>query len=807
MFFNSWFRPSGRDLSGEAAVAPLPRAARVFQVLLKARVALLVAAFIGVGAAASQLPSLTADTRADAFVSPDHPALLLRERTRAAFGLKDSMAVAVINRSENGIFNAQSLKLVDWLTDEINRLPNIDADSTISLATENNIVGTYDGMIVESFFEEDSAIYSSPAGTQAHADELRDAIANLPLYQGNLVARDNSATMIVAEVLDVHKSPETYEALIELVAKAPAGPNDEIHIAGEAAVSGYLATYISNDAQRLVPLTGVVIAIILALCFMRLLLTPLVVIIGSTVIAFGAMAAFGVPFYVITNGLIANLLGIAVADSIHILSQHQEEIRARPQASPSELAARALGNMWRPVTLTTLSTMAGFLALYFASEMPPLRAYGLFGAFGVGVAWLLSVTALPAAMASTRPKLGRPFKKADAQGQNDDLASKFMRLVGRIVLSAPRTVALSFIGLAAIGVWGASQVIVNERAIENFSESEPIVTADREINRTMDGTYFIDIVIETPNFEDLHRPENLKRIEDLQVFLEGLPNINGSFSIAESVRLMHRAVNEDRSEAYIIPDDNFLISQLYLLYSASASPTDFEDQIDPDYQKALVRASFNKGEYRINGQTFPLIEDYLANTFNTDDIKGQVTGRLHVDYNLIGLIAENHARSVVLALLAVLLMSVLVFRSFAGGLLAIVPVVVGVLSVYAIMGFGGIWLGLGTSMFAAIAIGLGVDFAIHTLDRLRDLVRDGGFSPDNLMRLYPSTGRALFFNFFGVSAGFGILFLSDVPPLLRFGGLVAVAVSAAFIASMTLLPALITLLRPRFLTRGRDTTS
>ena len=103
-------------------------------------------------------------------------------------------------------------------------------------------------------------------------------------------------------------------------------------------------------------------------------------------------------------------------------------------------------------------------------------------------------------------------------------------------------------------------------------------------------------------------------------------------------------------------------------------------------------------------------------------------------------------------------------------------------------------------MFASIAIGLCVDFTIHTVERLRELVRG---EPHDLkaamLELYPSTGRALFFNLVAIALGFGVLITSDVPPLNNFGTLVALAVVAAFVASLTLLPALTYLLQPAFM--------
>ena len=116
------------------------------------------------------------------------------------------------------------------------------------------------------------------------------------------------------------------------------------------------------------------------------------------------------------------------------------------------------------------------------------------------------------------------------------------------------------------------------------------------------------------------------------------------------------------------------------------------------------------------------------------------------------------------------------------------------------MGWVGITLAVGTSMTAAIALGIGVDFSIHTLDRIKLLIAEQQLEPEvALHQLYPSTGRALLFSFFAVFIGFGILGLSYVPPLSKLGMLVAVAVLISFVSSMTVLPALIKHLKPAFL--------
>jgi len=745
---------------------------------------------------ATLVPQIHKDTSSDAFIAKDDPVVLYRDQVREIFGLEDPIVVAVINDGTEGIFNPDSLALVDELTQAIAKLPNVDPDRVTSLATESNIVGTFDGMEVSDFFD------PYPA-TQARADEIRAAIADFPLYQGALVARDGNATLIVAELLVQEEAQSTYEEILAVVAATPAAAGNEVHVAGEGAISGYLATYIDRDATRLNPLAAVVITLVLVIAFRTFIgaMLPNIIVLGTLAVTFGSMAAFGVSFYVITNGLATILIGIAVADSIHIMSQVYEE-RARDPALSStrqgrrEIAVRAMSRMWKPITLTTITTIAGFAGLWLGAAMPPMKFFGLFAAVGVAAAWFYSIFFLPAALTLFPLKPSKLFKAANV---NDRYGADLQRL-GSAALRKPRLTLAVAVVMTIVGIAGTSRVIVQESQIENFQTDEPIYIADKEINDRMDGTNFLDIVIETDEPEALFRPDHLRRIEALQTFVEQFPAVRGSTSVVDYIKQMHKAVNENQDEFYSIPDDEFLVAQLFLLYSASGDPDDFEEEIDTDYSLANVRFNLHVADYRLLTEIIPTIQSYVENEFNNDEIRASLSGRVMVNYTWLKTIGDNHVRSLLLSLVFVWIAAAMMFRSLLAGALSLIPVGMSLLLVYAVMGFGSIWLGIGTSMFAAIAIGLGIDFSIHTLDRMKELImnRQGNFD-ERLADLFPSTGRALFFNFAALALGFLVLTTSEVPPLIRFGLLVAVAVTTSFIASMTILPAIGKVLKPAFL--------
>ena len=102
---------------------------------------------------ASGLKQLYKDTRADAFLAADNPALVYKNKVREIFGLSDPLVIAIQDASFQGVYRPETLQLVEEITTEIDTLDNINADRTISLATENNIVGTEGGMDVSPFYE------------------------------------------------------------------------------------------------------------------------------------------------------------------------------------------------------------------------------------------------------------------------------------------------------------------------------------------------------------------------------------------------------------------------------------------------------------------------------------------------------------------------------------------------------------------------------------------------------------------------------------------------------------------------------
>ncbi len=742
--------------------------------------------------AVMNVTKIVRDTTVDVFMRPNHPALLYRNQVEEVFGLRDPVVIAVIRDGEDGIYTPASFELISQLTDILKTVDNVDPERVRSLATEKNIFGSREGLEVTPFLD--------PLPTTQDASRgVRAAIEAIPLYLGTLVARNGTGTLITAELMDQQIAGRTYETIEGIIDDLDIGDH-RVLIAGEGAVGGYLSIYLNNDARRLQPLALVIIIAIMVAAFRTLssFVVPLIIILAGAGGTMGIMGAAGIPYYIITAALPIILIAVAVADSIHLLSRIYEEQAMDPEAPKRVLIVRAMAVMWRPVVLTSLTTIAGFTGISLTSGMPPMFWFGTFASLGVLVALLYSLFFLPAMMCML-PLGASPAFHPNVRGESNDIIARMLGHVGTLSMAfTPFVMMLAgiFIGL---GIGGATKLQVDRSRINYFAPSAEIYQAHHEINARFNGTNYLDFVVEAPDPEGLFDPDRLAEIEALQAYVETLPNVQSTVSIVDYLKQIHKSLHENDPDYYRLPDTAEMVAQYFLLYGAMGGPTDFEEEVDYDYQRALVRTQINESQYSIDRLLVGEVEAHVQDAFKDSDLSVKLSGRINLDYHWMKPLAWNHFLSIAVSLSMVFAVSALLFRSVVGGLMTLAPVTIAVVAVYAIMGFTGIWLEPATSMFAAISIGLGVDFTIHILDRIRFLIRDEGRSLEEAIpALYRTAGRALFLNFVAVFLGFGVLFLSEMPPLYRFGFMIAAAMAMNFFAAVILLPALVSVLRPKF---------
>ena len=738
------------------------------------------------------LTQLERDPSVDAFIPKDHASYVTSERAKAVFGLADPIVVALDWGEPGAAFRASSLSRLREVHEELELLDNVRYGGVVSLASESFVLPADGTADIRPYL---------PSGALTREDAVLAARGwrQMTPHQGTLVAADGSASAILIELEDNKRADVTYRAVLDLV-EPRNGDDLTVHVAGLGAVVGFLSQTISHDVKRLVPFIYAVVLLLIFAAFRswRALIVPLPVIVGAASGTLGLMSALGIPYFAITSALPVVVVAIAVADTIYILSAYREACTREPVSRRAAIVA-AMTEVTAPITLTTITTALGFLAIASASIMPPIKHFAWLAAVGIGLAWVFSIVVVPAMLTLLRLDWREAGRAAN--GGVGGIVARVLQQISAHTVAYPRTVLAACALLLAGALSQALQLSVDRSLVRSFPEAAAIRVADEFVNQTFAGTAFLDVWIDTGEPGGALDPALLTRVVGLQAFMQGLPRVNTTLSIADYLSQIHTAMSDGAVAPRSLPDDADALAQYLFLYEASAAPDTLREEIDAEAQRLLVRGILDS---RYSSQEVAAVERlqaYVEQHFAGGDVRVELSGRVNTRYHWMARLGASHLVGVALSLACVTLVIALLFGSLASALIAITPVAASVTALYAVMHVSGAHLEPATSMFAAISIGLGADYAIHFLHRLQKEQAVGSLFAATV-RTAQHTGRACFFNAVAVGAGFAVLLASDLGTLKNFGLLIATASTMSFVAAFVLIPALQALRRSAVLGRS-----
>ncbi|MFO7874596.1 MAG: MMPL family transporter [Bacteroidales bacterium] len=715
------------------------------------------------------------ETDLDEYMPGDHPAFVYSDEAEDWFGIKDGIIVAIEN--QNGIYNAATLDTLRRMTERFQRMPEIDRDDVTSLYTAENIIGTEYGLEVNEFYTD------IPESDEAFK-ELREAVEVNEMVYGRHVSADGTVALIVAEIEDDVFTQTFYEHILEV---CDASETDEIriHVAGRPIVEGTMALLAPEDMKRMLPIVLLLIVTSLYLMLRSTkgtILTMLVVIV-SVIWSFGLMAMLGIPIYAVTTLMPVMLIAIGVADGIHLLSHMQLFLQKHPEASKTEAISDMIRHMWKPVLMTSVTTSVGFISL-LTSEVLPIKYFGVFTAFGVMMAMVFSLVFIPAAlMIVGLPKVRSP--KTTDNGQVHPLAAGFTRRVLKYnyisILGAAMIIVLSLIGIQR--VW------INSSFLDKFEEDSDLVQTDAFINNHFGGTTTLNLILDAgeEGHDVFKKPEVLRLMDKMQRQVESdLDVVGNSFGITDYLKRMNKVMHEDREEYYTIPESMEMVAQYLLLYEMSGDPDNLNRVVDYNYAKSNLTFQLKSDNSIAIRSVLDKINNY-EEAFNELGIELNHAGSGYKGLVFTDLILEGQIRSLILSLVLVVILLSLMFKKITIGLIGAVPITITAFIGFGVMGFLDIPLNTTTALLSSIAIGIGIDYAVHFLQQYRVNAKNTG---DKLLTAHKTmnhTGRAISFNAIVVIAGFLVLLFSVFPPNRELGALVSLNMFTSFVGTLTVM--------------------
>jgi predicted RND superfamily exporter protein len=721
----------------------------------------------------------------------DDSALHFFKQTREAFG-DDRVIIVALTAGE--VFTKEFILKLDRLTKALAALDGVGEAQ--SLTNVKAIRGDADGITVESLIPARALAAGAPAGL---LDKLKEEVTHDPLYARQFVSTD-ARTAAINVFLKTLGEAQTRAAAeeVERVVRSEAG-GDEVLLAGVPVMEARGILSMVRDMLVCSPVAATLCLVVFLLAFRSFwgAALPMAALITGLIWTIGLMSLLGRPITLATLSLPTVLLAVGSSYIFHVLNQYRISMSSLENDSgpgrEREAWLDGLRFISPAVIVSGTTTMAGFAALA-SSSIPTVRDMGVFEAAGAASMLLLSLAFVPAALTLLhRDALGR------ASAQQKDYATWLngpLRNTTALILFRRRAVLIATLAITLLVGAGAIWLRVNTDYLRIFPPGSDTVQAAEKLHERLAGAATIQVVVGGPPGA-VADPGFIAGVASLQQFALRQPGVDAAISIADIVgrfNSLRRPVSgagpgpgEERARLESM-FDNFLSDDesIYRLVSRDRSRA-----------AVILRTNlFSSNELR---ELTDKLRDWSANSLPAG-MSARATGSFILLNDASDAVAASQLSSLAIALVSIYLMMVIMFRSFATGLLALIPNLLPIICYFGFLGWAGITLDITTSLVASAVLGLAVDNAVHMIRRYRQSMseragaaNEGHSREDEGWAMWLTmlrTGKPMVLANLMLMAAFLIFVLSSFVPVRTAGLLWAVTIFACLAADLVLLPVL-----------------
>ena len=664
-------------------------------------------------------------------------------------------------------------------------------DDLLELEGVNSVVSILDVSLFQSpplsLVELASEVYTIDNG-KADQSLISKEFKNSPLYSNNLVSADLKTTALLIPLANddprIIIDDEVLRLLIEKIRLTMDAYRDEatLYLGGVPMIRNDVIDFIKSDLVVFSLAVILTMTIMLTILFrkIRWVLIPITISVIGALFMTGLISSIGWKVTVISSNFFSLLLVMTLSVIIHLVVRYREISNQNLDQNNSETIRQTLNQMIRPCLYTVITTIAAFASLT-ASHVQPVIDFGLMMSIGVTVAFVLSFIGFTIfMMLLNQPKSSQESKKSFALEKLALVADK-----------KGKSIILSCTVIALISTFGLSKLSVENSFINYFKKDTEIYQGLNFIDKELGGTIPLEIVfndLASAYWADASLREDFHGIHN---YLEQIPSIGKVLSIDTFMQVLKEANNGKTPNGFLLTLGKNNMPDFAKSQVLKPHISDVTDQIRI---VARVKETMNGLE---RNQLILDIKKSLVENFYFDEGDFYFTGTFSLYNNLLQSLFSSQIKTIFTVFSIIFVLFVIVFRSISVALIAVIPNTLPSLIILGLMGLMGIPLDIMTITIAAIAIGIGIDNAIHYISRFKtELLVDGDFV-SSMYRAHNSIGVSMFYTAATVAIGFVVLILSHFIPSIYFGIFMAIAMLSAVIVNLTLLPKLLITFKPR----------
>ncbi|MFU8821856.1 MAG: efflux RND transporter permease subunit [Gammaproteobacteria bacterium] len=439
-----------------------------------------------------QIPRIQVDTDPENMLPVEQADRVFHNVVKAEMALHDAIVVGLVEPDHpDGIYNPASLGALHRATEKILELEGVVARDLMALAVADNIDQAGPGTVRFEW------LMPEPPADREASLAIRQAVERLPLLKDTLASGDGLAAAIYVPIVDkneIHRLSREIAA-ITTHASAEFGATGDWHITGLPVAEDTFGYEMFIQMGISAPLAGLAIFLLLWLFFrsLPLIVAPMIVAMATVISTMGLLIGMGFTVHIMSSMIPIFLMPIAVVDSVHIMSEFAD--RYRPGRGQNETMREVIGHLFKPMLFTSVTSSVGFASLAL-TPIPPVQVFGAYVAFGIMLAFLLTLVFIPAWVSRMKPASLEKMQAALHRREGDSILDRVLRGVGAGSLARSRLLLLVFAGVFVLSLVGIAQIQINDNPTRWFKSDHRIRVADRVLNEHFAGTYDAWLVLD-----------------------------------------------------------------------------------------------------------------------------------------------------------------------------------------------------------------------------------------------------------------------------------------------------------------------
>jgi predicted RND superfamily exporter protein len=728
------------------------------------------------------LPRMRTDTDPKNMLPATSDVRVFNDKVDEWFGLHKDMIVVGIVR-ESGIFEKKALESVGRITDAITGLNGVVSADVTSLTTADNVV------VDEGSLRAEPLLPRVPE-TPEQMERLRRSLMENTMVVGRLVSQDSTATAIYVPLENGANGKVVADQIRDIIGHEQA-TDLRFFVAGDPVARDTFGTEMFRQMALFAPLAGFVMLFALYLMFRSFVLSFCIMGVAmlASLCSIGLLVAVGQPVHIMSSMMPVFLMAIAT-DSIHIFNEFYFRLKETPDRRRAVLETMQV--VGAPVRYTALATAAGFGVLVLG-KIIPVQVFGIFVAFGTIVIRLLSFSLIPAVMMLVSD---RSIAASSGQDDVEKGASRWLGALGRTSIRHPRAVLGAGAVLLIVVGLGIPRISINNNMIDWFKSNSEIATADRVMNQKLGGTSMLYMVVSAPEPEGLKEPERLRYIESLQREIEGVTAVGKTTSVVDLLKRVNRVLRDDRKQDEVLPASKEIAGQYLFLFGMAAKPSTLQNLIDVENQRANIWVQLKSWDASVVQAVLARVNAYVLQ-HPPPGLTIKPAGVAYFNRVWNDEVLKDMVKTFLAALVVVLAILAVSFRSLRWGVVAFVPLLFTIALIYGAVGFIGKDFDMPISVLSTLSLGMAVDFAIHFIRRYRQRLAETGDAPEALVWTVARPGKGILRNAILFSLAFAVMLASSLTPYITVGVFIMAMMMLSAIFTLIYLPALVALFTSR----------